>query len=107
MLGLGVTGGIIPSASALVVLLGSIALGRLGFGLVLIIAFGLGMGVVLTAAGLLLVNAGRMTTRIVSAGSRHGRIIARGVPMVSAVIMATLGVVATVQALQQFGIVRF
>ena len=41
----GLAGGIVPSGSALVVLLSSVALGRLGFGLVLIVAFGLGMAV--------------------------------------------------------------
>src|SRR5262249_54071937 len=55
LLALGLAGGIVPSGSALVVLLSSIALGRLGFGLVLIVAFGLGMAVVLVATGVLLV----------------------------------------------------
>jgi nickel/cobalt exporter len=44
---LGVAGGLVPSASALIVLLGAITTGRLAFGLALIGAFGLGMALVL------------------------------------------------------------
>lgn len=53
---MGVAGGLVPSPSALVVLLGAIALGRTWFGVVLVLAYGLGMAVMLTAAGLLLVS---------------------------------------------------
>jgi nickel/cobalt exporter len=53
---LGLAGGITPSPSALVVLLGAIALGRAWFGVLLVIGYGLGMAATLTAAGLLLVR---------------------------------------------------
>ncbi|HCT78167.1 MAG TPA: High-affinity nickel-transporter [Micromonosporaceae bacterium] len=53
---LGIAGGLVPSPTALVVLLGAAALGRLWLGIVLIIAYGLGMAAVLTAAGLLLLR---------------------------------------------------
>ncbi|MEJ3748234.1 High-affinity nickel-transporter [Actinomycetes bacterium KLBMP 9797] len=56
LLGLGVAGGLVPSPSALVVLLGAVALGRTAFGVLLVVAYGLGMAAVLTAAGLLLVR---------------------------------------------------
>jgi len=54
--GLGIAGGLVPSPSALVVLLGAIALGRTAFGIVLVLAYGLGMAATLTAAGLLLIR---------------------------------------------------
>ncbi|BCJ75327.1 hypothetical protein CS0771_48710 [Catellatospora sp. IY07-71] len=54
---LGVAGGLVPSPTALVVLLGAAALGRLWFGIILIIVYGLGMAAMLTAAGLLLLRA--------------------------------------------------
>ncbi|MDG4821389.1 sulfite exporter TauE/SafE family protein [Asanoa sp. WMMD1127] len=54
--GLGVAGGLVPSPSALVVLLGAIALGRTAFGILLVFAYGLGMAATLTAAGLLLIR---------------------------------------------------
>ena len=44
---LGVAGGLVPSASALIVLLAAVTTGRLAFGLALIVAFGLGMAMVL------------------------------------------------------------
>lgn len=53
---MGVAGGLVPSPSALVVLLGAVALGRTWFGVLLVLAYGLGMAAMLTAAGLLLVK---------------------------------------------------
>jgi nickel/cobalt transporter (NicO) family protein len=106
---LGLAGGIVPSGSALVVLLSSVALGRLGFGLVLIVAFGLGMAVVLVATGVLLVHAGRLMLRFFpddDGSPRRQRLVA-AVPIVSASIMTLLGVVATVEGLTQLGVVAF
>lgn len=56
LLGLGVAGGLVPSPSALLVLLAAIALGRTAFGVVLVLGYGLGMAGAFTAAGLLLVQ---------------------------------------------------
>ena len=53
---MGVAGGLVPSPSALVVLLSAIALGRTVFGVVLVIAYGAGMAGTLTLAGVLLVR---------------------------------------------------
>jgi nickel/cobalt transporter (NicO) family protein len=53
---MGIAGGLVPSPSALVVLLSAIALGRTTFGVVLVFAYGLGMAATLTVAGLLLVR---------------------------------------------------
>lgn len=55
LIGMGVAGGLVPSPSALIVLLGAIALGRTWYGIVLVIAYGVGMAITLTAAGLTLV----------------------------------------------------
>ena len=52
---MGVAGGLVPSPSALVVLLGAIALGRTVFGVALVLGYGIGMAATLTAAGLILV----------------------------------------------------
>ncbi|GGV20386.1 hypothetical protein GCM10010495_39500 [Kitasatospora herbaricolor] len=67
LVGLGVAGGLVPSPSALVVLLGAVALGRTWFGAGLVVAYGLGMAATLTAVGLLLVRI----------GDRLGRLAAR------------------------------
>ncbi|WP_333768989.1 nickel/cobalt transporter [Streptomyces sp. IBSBF 2435] len=56
LVGIGIAGGLVPSPSALVVLLGSIALGRTGFGVLLVVCYGLGMAATLAAAGLVLLK---------------------------------------------------
>ncbi len=73
---LGIAGGLVPSPTALVVLLGAAALGRLWLGIVLIICYGLGMAATLTAAGLLLLRIrdrwawlGRLTVPAEATGS--------------------------------------
>ena len=53
---MGVAGGLVPTPSALVVLLGAIALHRTWFGVVLVGLYGLGMAGVLMGAGLILVR---------------------------------------------------
>lgn len=50
---LGLAGGLVPSASAVVLLLGALAIGRPWFGVVLVFGFGVGMSVALVTAGLL------------------------------------------------------
>jgi nickel/cobalt exporter len=51
---LGLAGGLVPSPSAVVVLLAGIALGRAWFGVALVLAYGAGMAATLTGVGLLL-----------------------------------------------------
>ncbi len=107
---LGLAGGIVPSGSALVVLLSSVALGRLGFGLVLIVAFGLGMAVVLVSTGILVVHAGRLMLRLFpeDAGSSNvRRRLGAAVPVISASVMTLLGIVATFEGLTQMKLIGF
>jgi nickel/cobalt exporter len=99
MLALGLSGGLVPSASALILLLGSIAAGRVAYGLVLVLGFGLGMAVVLTGIGLLLVHARRLVERRPSM-ARVQR-LALPVQVATASLVVVLGVVLTSQALTQ------
>jgi ABC-type nickel/cobalt efflux system permease component RcnA len=93
---LGLAGGLIPSTSALLILLGSIAAGRPAFGFVLVIAFGLGMALVMGGIGLALVLARGRLDRV-DAGSPLGR--ASGfVPLAAAFLVFGLGLYLTVQA---------
>jgi ABC-type nickel/cobalt efflux system permease component RcnA len=93
---LGLAGGLIPSTSALLILLGSIAAGRPAFGFVLVVAFGLGMALVMGGIGLALVLARGRLDRV-DAGSPLGR--ASGfVPLAAAVLVFGLGLYLTVQA---------
>jgi ABC-type nickel/cobalt efflux system permease component RcnA len=91
---LGISGGLLPCPSALVVMLGAIALQRVGFGLLLIVAFSLGLAGVLTAIGVALVYAGRLFERL----PVDGRLL-RIMPVVSAVVITVLGMGITLQAL--------
>ena len=49
---MGLVGGLVPSPSALLLLLAAVALGRAWFGFALVVAFGIGMAVSLAAVGL-------------------------------------------------------
>jgi ABC-type nickel/cobalt efflux system permease component RcnA len=85
----------------LVVLLSAIALNRVGFGLVLVFAFSLGLAGVLTGIGLLFVYAGRFFNRI-PVQSRLLRLL----PALSALFITLVGLGITVQALAQTGFIK-
>ena len=100
---LGVVGGLVPSVSALVILLAAILLHRVGFGLLLILAFSGGMAVVLTGIGLLLVYTRRLLERVrlknpLVAGLR------RLLPLAAALIVLISGLAITVRAMFQVGV---
>jgi nickel/cobalt exporter len=63
LVALGFAGGLSPSPSALLVLLGAVALGKASLGALLVLAYGAGMALTLTAAGLLLVRARGLASR--------------------------------------------
>ena len=54
---LGASGGLVPCESALVLLLGAIALGRVGLGLLLLVSFSLGLALVLMVIGMVVLYA--------------------------------------------------
>ncbi len=102
LLALGITGGIVPCPAALVVLLGAISLGRVGFGLLLIVAFSVGLAAVLVVIGLMMVHAGRLMIRI----REDNTVIVRLLPLASSVFIMILGVIMAAQGLAQTGILR-
>ena len=57
LMALGASGGLVPCPAAMVLLLSAIAIGRIGLGLVLLIAFSLGLAGVLMAIGMLVIHA--------------------------------------------------
>jgi ABC-type nickel/cobalt efflux system permease component RcnA len=79
----------------LVVLLSAIALQRVGFGLLLIVAFSVGLATVLIAIGLLMVYARRFMTRV----QGDSPLIRRWLPLTSAVTITVFGLAMVVQAL--------
>jgi nickel/cobalt exporter len=99
---LGVTGGIVPCPAALVVLLSALSLGRVGLGLVLIVAFSLGLAAVLIATGILVVYARQLMACV----QAEGRLITRWLPLTSAAVIIVVGLGMTTQALQAAGILQ-
>jgi ABC-type nickel/cobalt efflux system permease component RcnA len=93
---LGLAGGLIPSTSALLILLSSIVAGRPAFGFVLVVAFGLGMAAVMTGVGLAVVY-GRARIERASA-SPWLRRLAAAAPLGAAVVVLGVGLVLTAQA---------
>jgi ABC-type nickel/cobalt efflux system permease component RcnA len=91
---LAASGGLLPSPTALVVLLGSIALGRVAFGLALVGAFSLGLATALALVGVLAVRARAHLA------PRLGR-WARLLPVGSASAIAAAGAVVVVRAAAQ------
>ena len=93
---LGLAGGLIPSTSALLILLGAIASGRAAFGVVLVVAFGLGMAAVMTGVGLALILArGRIDG--LAGDSTFGRLRA-WLPLAAACLVLGIGLYLTAQA---------
>jgi nickel/cobalt exporter len=95
LIALAFAGGVLPSPSALVVLLTSISLGRAGLGLALIASFSIGLAGTLIGVGALAikvrsVTADRVPTRIVS-----------WAPVASGAMIAVIGVVLTTRGLVQ------
>ncbi len=99
LLALGISGGIMPCPSALVLMLGAISLNRVGYGLILILVFSLGLASVLTAVGLAFVYGGKLLDKAPGA-TRWLKVL----PVVSALVITVLGVAICYQALQQAGV---
>ncbi|MGH9803023.1 MAG: nickel/cobalt transporter, partial [Blastocatellia bacterium] len=99
LLAMGVSGGIMPCPSAYLLLFGAAAVNRIGYALVLIVFFSLGLASVLTAVGLAFVYGGKLFGKI----SRANKLM-KVIPVLSALVITVLGAVICYQALQQTGI---
>ncbi len=101
---LGIVGGLVPSGSALILLLSSITLGQLALGVVLIVAFGVGMALVLVgiAAGVVLV---RRTSFARGPRWRDPRMarLAGALPVLAGLGVVALGAILTWDALRKLG----
>jgi nickel/cobalt transporter (NicO) family protein len=94
LLAVGVSGGLLPCPSALVVLLAAISLHRVAFGMILILAFSAGLALSITGIGLVAVLAKHVFRR----ASFEGRVI-RLLPAASALVILAAGLAMTVRAL--------
>jgi nickel/cobalt transporter (NicO) family protein len=93
LLGLGISGGLLPCPSAFVLLLTAVSLQRTGFGLLLVLAFSLGLAGVLTGVGLLFIKGSQLLQNAPRAAT-----VSRYIPAVSALMMLIIGVGITVEA---------
>jgi nickel/cobalt transporter (NicO) family protein len=94
LVAVGVSGGLLPCPSALVVLLAAISLHRVGFGLLLIVAFSAGLALTITGIGLVAVLARTAFGRL----SFNGRVLSL-LPTLSALVIVVAGVGMTARAI--------
>jgi nickel/cobalt exporter len=100
LIALGASGGLVPCPSALVLLLSSVALGRIALGLTLLVAFSAGLAVVLSAIGLVVLYA----KHLLPDRQKNATSLAfRYLPVASAAVITCAGIVMTGVAL---GVIR-
>ncbi|MFK4112645.1 nickel transporter [Streptomyces sp. NPDC002176] len=93
---LGFAGGLVPSPSAVVVLVGAAALGQAWFGLLLVVAYGAGLALTLTAAGFAVVRLGAVAGRLLDRAPGRpahplAALLRRTIPLASALAVLVLG----------------
>jgi nickel/cobalt exporter len=99
LLAVGISGGLLPCPSALVVLLAAISLHRVAFGLLLVVAFSLGLALAITGVGLVAVLAKRAFARF----DGRGRLLTI-LPALSAVVIVIAGVAMVARALPKVSV---
>lgn len=92
LVALGVSGGLVPCETALVLLLTAIAMRRVGLGLILLVSFSLGLALVLMAIGVLVIYAKNL---LPGGGNASGNPFFRWMPVASAAVVMLLGMVMT------------
>jgi len=99
---LGISGGMVPCPPAIVALLFAFSMGRVAFGLAVILAFSVGLAVVLTAIGIAMVTLRDFAGRFSQTGP-----LLRALPIVSAIVVTCLGAGIVVRGLIQAGVLTF
>ena len=89
LLALGISGGLLPCPSALVLMLSAITVGRVGYGLVLTIAFSFGLAATLTAVGVIFLTVRKLFGKT----SFSESFVFRLLPVFSAFVIAFVGAV--------------
>ncbi len=103
LLALGVSGGAVPCPSALVVLIAAISQHRVGLGMVLILAFSVGLAATLTGVGLAVLYGGRVIERLRPERRLLGARFAGALPAISASLIVLAGTLITLRAIPQLG----
>lgn len=92
LVALGASGGLVPCESALVLLLSAIALRKVGLGLLLLVAFSLGLALVLMGIGMLVIYAKHLIPDSKHVKQNH---FVRWMPVASAAVVMILGFLMT------------
>ena len=92
LVALGVSGGLVPCESALVLLLSAIALRRAGLGLLLLVSFSVGLAIVLMGIGALVIYAKNW---LPAASRTSGNPFFRWMPVASAAVVLLVGLLMT------------
>ena len=99
LLGLGISGGLVPCPDAIAILLVAVAINRIPFGMLLIVAFSLGLALVLIAIGIAMVQGLRLL--------QHNDLINRFSiysPVASSLVVLALGIGLTLNAFNSVSI---
>jgi ABC-type nickel/cobalt efflux system permease component RcnA len=105
LIAMGLAGGLLPSPSALLVLLGAVALGHAWFGVVLVVAFGLGMAGTLAVVGLLVMRLReRAELRLRDHPASRLAPLLRIAPVATAAVVVVLGAVLAWRGLGTTGL---
>jgi nickel/cobalt exporter len=103
LIGLGVSGGLVPCPSALVVLIAAISQHRVGLGMVLIVAFSMGLAATVTGIGLAVIWGQRLVRRVRPERRLFGARFAGALPSVSAAVIVLAGVLISYRAIPELG----
>ncbi len=103
LIALGASGGLVPCPSALILLLSAISIGRVGLGLILLFSFSIGLAIVLSCTGLLVLYA----KNLLPEKSRGDNFVFRYLPVASAAVIFVIGVVMTSVSLGWIPATRF
>ena len=98
LLAAGLVGGMVPTPSAVVVLLGAVALGRAWFGVLLVLAYGVGMAATLVGVGFLLDRAIEPLYRRIQGVLPGFAVGVRWASVASAAVVVIVGAVVALHA---------
>lgn len=101
---LAISGGLAPCPTALVVMLGAIAVGRVGLGLLLVAVFSSGLALVLTGVGLVFLYGGKRLGKLRATRLPAVGLAFRLLPLAGALIVTVAGAIMTLRAAWETGL---
>ena len=93
---LGISGGIVPCPKAIVILLLALSLHKITLGITIILAFSLGISIVLVALGIIMVKASHLLK-----GRFEGKAI-RIIPLIGSLVIIGLGILMVIRTIMIF-----